>query len=155
MPGADWTTSGDAPWQAEITITHDGSAAAQSGAIIGDQQSMLSTWVNGPGTLSFWWRVSSETNNDYESFSLDGLEQIRVSGLASSWQQITCYVTDGVHTLAWAYSKNATINAGSDAAWLDEAVVRPWIGSELRVDKPVGLVSPGHEPTRDRLPLVS
>ncbi len=140
MPGADWTTSGDAPWQAEITITHDGSAAAQSGAITGGQQSVLSTWVNGPGTLSFWWRVSSETNNDYESFSLDGLEQFRVSGLVNTWQHITCYVAAGVHTLAWAYSKNATVNAGSDAAWLDQVSYVPGVTAASIVSGPTNKV---------------
>ncbi|HWI57763.1 MAG TPA: immunoglobulin domain-containing protein, partial [Bacillota bacterium] len=39
----------------------------------------------------------------------------------------TWYLTPGLHTLVWRYVKNATVNAGSDAAWLDQVayVERP------------------------------
>ena len=114
-----WNSGGNQPWFPETATTHDGVAALQSGAIAGGQQSALLTTVNGPGTLSFWWKVSSETNNDYASFSEDGSEQSRISGTVN-WQQRTYYLTPGTHTLTWTYSKNATINSGSDAAWLDQ-----------------------------------
>ena len=114
-----WSSGGNQPWFPETATTHDGVAALQSGAIAGGQQSALLTTVNGPGTLSFWWKVSSETNNDYASFSVDGSEQSRISGTVN-WQQRTYYLTPGTHTLTWTYTKNATINSGSDAAWLDQ-----------------------------------
>ena len=34
----------------------------------------------GPGTLSFWWKVSSELDSDRLRFYLDGTEQWRISG---------------------------------------------------------------------------
>jgi alpha-tubulin suppressor-like RCC1 family protein len=114
-----WTTSGDVPWLVQTNVTHDGFAAAQSGLISANQQSYLETSVNGPGTLSFWWRVSSETNNDYVKFSVDNLEAARISGNVN-WQQISYYVPNGLHVLSWTYAKNATITLGADAAWLDE-----------------------------------
>ena len=119
-----WNTGGSQPWFAETSTTHDGVAALQSGAITGNQQSYVQTTVYGPGTLSFWWKVSSETNNDYVNFTLDGLEQSRISGTVN-WQQKTFYLTSGTHTLTWSYSKNATINSGSDAAWLDQVSYVP------------------------------
>ena len=114
-----WSSSGDQSWFPETSITHDGIAALQSGAITGNQQSTVQTTVTGPGTLSFWWMVSSETNNDYVNCSVDGSELFRISGTVN-WQQITYSVAAGTHTLTWSYSKNATINKGSDAAWLDQ-----------------------------------
>ena len=114
-----WSSGGDQPWFPETSISHDGIVALQSGAITGSQLSTVQTTVNGPGTLSFWWMVSSETNNDYANFTVDGSEQFRISGTVN-WQQITYSVASGNHTLAWNYTKNATINMGSDAAWLDQ-----------------------------------
>jgi alpha-tubulin suppressor-like RCC1 family protein len=114
-----WTTTGTKPWFAQTTTTHDGVAALRSGTIGGSEQSIVQTTVNGPGTLAFWWKVSSETNQDFMNFSTDGVDQGRISGNVN-WQQKTYYLPPGAHTLTWSYAKNATVNAGLDAAWLDE-----------------------------------
>jgi alpha-tubulin suppressor-like RCC1 family protein len=61
-----WTSSPtNAPWFAQISVTHDGEAAAQSGHITDNQQSALQTTVTGPGVLVFWWKVSSEEGYDF------------------------------------------------------------------------------------------
>ncbi|HLP76979.1 MAG TPA: immunoglobulin domain-containing protein, partial [Candidatus Paceibacterota bacterium] len=114
-----WVAGGAKPWFAQTSATHDGVAALRSGAITANQQSVLQTTVNGPGTVSYWWKVSSETNNDYANFAVDGAEQFRISGTVN-WQPRTCYLTPGTHVLSWSYSKNASVNLGYDAAWLDE-----------------------------------
>jgi alpha-tubulin suppressor-like RCC1 family protein len=119
-----WSTGGNQPWFAETSVSHDGVAALQSGPIMGGQQSTLQTTIPGPGTLSFWWQVSSETNNDYANFVVDGNEQTRISGTVN-WRQQTYYLTPGTHNLIWAYMKNATINIGSDAALLDQVSYVP------------------------------
>ena len=54
----EWTSDGAVPWTGGVITTHDGLDAAQSGAIGNNQQSRLVTTVPGPGTLSFWWKVS-------------------------------------------------------------------------------------------------
>ena len=130
-----WSSGGDQPWYPETSITHDGIAALQSGAISGNQQSTVQTSVNGPGTLSFWWMVSSETNNEYVNFSVDGLELFRISGTVN-WQQITYSVAPGTHTLTWIYSKNATINNGADAVWLDQVSYVPGATSPVITASP-------------------
>ena len=114
-----WSSGGDSPWYSQVAINHDGVVGLRSGAITGNQQSTAQTSADGPGTLSFWWKVSSETNNDYVKFSLDSAEQARISGTVN-WQQKTYYLAPGPHSLTWSYSKNATINTSSDAAWLDQ-----------------------------------
>ena len=116
-----WSSGGDQPWFPETTTTHDGVAALQSGPIAGNQQSTVQTTVDGPGTLSFWWKVSSETNNDYADFAIDGVEQSMILG-AVNWRQWVSYIASGSHVLTWSYSKNASINGGSDAAWLGDVL---------------------------------
>ena len=100
-------------------MTRDGAEAAQSGAITLNQQSTLQTTVSGPGTLSFWWKVSSELYWDTLKFYVGGLETGAISGEVD-WQQRTFSVPTGSQTLQWIYSKDGSQSSGQDVAWLDE-----------------------------------
>lgn len=115
-----WTTGGDTNWFVESTNTHDNVAAAQSGAITDSQQTWIQTTVTGPGTLSFWWQVSSETNYDFLEFDLDGNPQDKISGTGQGWAQKTYSIPSGTHTLQWLYSKDPSGSDGLDAGFLDE-----------------------------------
>jgi PKD repeat protein len=115
-----WTTSGDTSWFVESTNTHDNVAAAQSGAIGDSHQSSLQTTVTGPGTLTFWWQVSSETNYDFLEFDLDGISQDKISGTGLGWAQKTYSIPSGTHGLQWLYSKDASGSDGFDAGFLDQ-----------------------------------
>ncbi|MEI8194646.1 MAG: hypothetical protein WCI73_01925 [Phycisphaerae bacterium] len=113
----------DAPpqgWFAETTETHDRVEAAQSGVITDNQVSRLDSSVVGPGTLTFWWKVSSEEDCDFLEFYLDGtLQPGSISGEVP-WQQRTFSIPDGTHRLRWCYAKDVSDSAGQDAGWLDE-----------------------------------
>jgi hypothetical protein len=119
-----WVTSGDANWYVQSTNTHDGVSAAQSGHITDNQVSTLQTTVSGPGTLTFWWQVSSELNFDKFSFSVDGVGQYTNSGLLA-WEQKTVVIAAGTHTLTWTYRKDVSLSDGFDAAWLDQVTFTP------------------------------
>ena len=93
-----WLTGGDAPWFSQGLQTDQDEAAAQSGNITANQQSTLGTTLQGPATVSFRWKVSSEANGDYLTFSLDGSAQSSISG-SVGWQQQIYYLTDGPHNL--------------------------------------------------------
>lgn len=132
-----WTTGGDADWTTQNIITYDGHHAARSGIIFGTpvpngttgQETWLQTTVNGPGTISFWWKVSSEEeeNDDTDSpwgdilsFQANGSELSRISG-EKNWRQRTITITGtGPQTLKWSYKKDPYFAAGADAAWLDK-----------------------------------
>ena len=115
-----WTTGGTAAWFVQTAQTHDGVDAAQSGAITNNQQSWLETSVLGPGTLTYWWKVSSEADYDFLEFWVDGARQPgRISGEVA-WQQRTNVIPAGPHVLRWRYVKDPADSAGQDAAWLDQ-----------------------------------
>jgi hypothetical protein len=116
----------NAPWFAETFVTHDGDTAAQSGAIGNSQQSILLTSVTGPGTLTFWWKVSSEEGYDFLNFYEDNTNTplARISGEVD-WQQESFAVASGTHLLEWIYAKDASVSAGQDAGWLDQVVFTP------------------------------
>ena len=117
-----FTSGGDADWFGQSEVSHSGGSAAQSGSIGDNQSSSLTTTVTGAGTLTFWWKVSSESNYDKLSVSLDGTGQATISG-EQGWRQTTITVTgDGEHTIVWKYSKDVSVSNGSDCGWVDQVV---------------------------------
>src|SRR5206468_2375479 len=129
-PGWVWTTSDSAPWVGQPTVTHDGVDAARSGAAGDDESSSLRTKVTGPGTVSFWWKVSSETNNDSLRFYVGDSEQARISGDVD-WEQRTFAVPSGAQELKWKFKDRGT--TGHDRGWVDQvrfAAVPPTITNQ-------------------------
>jgi hypothetical protein len=115
-------TSGDAAWFGETNVTYHTTYAVQSGAIIEGQQSSLQTTnVIGPGSLDFWWKVSCQPAFDSLSFYLDNVKVVGISGNVD-WQQQTIAVPAGSHTLAWIYEQNGSVPSGQDCGWLDQIV---------------------------------
>ncbi len=115
-------TGGSGNWLAQTTRTRDGVQAAQSGAIKDSQTSYLQSAVTGPGTLTFWWKVSSQVNSDFLHFALDGVEQAgapQISGTVD-WNQRTLSIPAGNHQLRWIYAKDSSGSSGSDAGWIDQ-----------------------------------
>jgi hypothetical protein len=116
---SSWQSGGDELWLRQTNVTHDGVAAAQSGPIIHDQQSWIRTTVRGPGTLNFWWKVSSEAGHDGMLFYIDTNYISSISGNVD-WQKTTNSIASGLHYLTWYYVKDDDISAGSDTGWLDQ-----------------------------------
>ncbi len=117
-PALTWRTGGNANWQAQSVTAHDAVAAGRSGTITHSQQSYVETTVEGPGILSFWWKVSSESGYDFLKFLTNGTVRSSISGTVN-WQQMTFNIPAGTQTLRWAYTKDGSTSAGMDTAWLD------------------------------------
>ena len=124
-------TSGNAAWFGQTTVNHDGISAARSGYITHNQSTTLETTVCGPGTIAFYWKVSSEYA-DPLIFLVDGvaLEQIADE---VDWTHRSFRIPWGIHTLAWRFQKDYNDRAGArgNAAWLDEVTFTPVTLSSL------------------------
>jgi uncharacterized repeat protein (TIGR01451 family) len=116
-----WLSGGNALWGVDSNVVYLGTNAAQSGSIVDGQQSWLQTTVYGPGTLSFWWSVSSQAGSDLLSFLTNGVVVTNISG-SVGWQQVTWPLPPGHTTLEWEYAKNDNISSGADAGWLDDVI---------------------------------
>ena len=80
----------------------------------------MQTTVNGTGTVSFYWKVSSERSFDFLEFYIDGSLQEKISG-SEDWEQKWYTIsTTGSHTLEWRYVKDGSGNVGSDCGWVDK-----------------------------------
>jgi len=122
-----FTTGGSAGWFSQSTTSHYDGDAAQSGDISDDQESWMQTTVSGKGTLSFYWKVSSERYCDFLEFYIDGSLQEKISG-SVDWQQMMYTIsTSGSHVLEWRYVKDYVVKSGSDCGWVDkvEWVITP------------------------------
>ena len=130
--GMTFALSGDAVWERVLDgAAHDGDAALKSGKISHNQEVVIETKVSGAGTISFWWKSSSERFRDWKldivSFTVDGVEQAWLGGV-KDWTNIVVDITGNVeHTLCWTYKKDeqGSVDAEDDCAWLDEVVWTP------------------------------
>lgn len=119
-----FTSGGNANWFGQSATSYYGGSAAQSGPILDDQSSSFQTTVTGPGTLLFYWKVSSEANYDFLKFYLDNADQDAISGNVD-WQQKTYNIPAGSHTIKWQYSKDVSESTGSDCGWVDKITYTP------------------------------
>jgi Zn-dependent metalloprotease len=136
-----YTGGGDRPWLIDATRAHTGIHAARSGSI-GDNQSsslILQANVAATGSLHFWYQVSSEKGYDFFDFYLDETRLVHVSGIRG-WSELTAPIAAGDHTLIWRYSKDVSLKAGLDAAWIDDLSL-PQL-SRVTWTQIVGLTSP-------------
>ena len=118
--GMIWETGGAADWYGQGGFAYNGDSAARSGAISDGQSSWIQTIVTGPGTVSFYWKVSSEYS-DRLKFYADDVEQGTISGNVD-WQQETYIIPPGGHLLKWSYGKDSSVQSGSDSGWIDRVV---------------------------------
>ncbi|MDD5706979.1 MAG: C25 family cysteine peptidase [Kiritimatiellae bacterium] len=129
QPGWSVTSGGGSEWFGQADVTHDASDAARSGAIGNSQTSWFETTVAGPGELSFWWKVSSESGWDFLEFYVNGTSMDEITG-EIDWQQRSYSLTEGANTLRWRYTKDSMMKGGSDCGWVDQVVWAPAGGGD-------------------------
>ena len=122
--GMVFQMGGTAEWKRDRTVTHDGDTAMRSGEIGDGQTSWIETTVVGAGTLTFWWRASSEaykgTIYDCARFTVDGIAAVPDIGGEIDWRCETVEIANGGnHVLRWAFVKDGLNAVGEDCAWLD------------------------------------
>jgi len=117
-----WTTSGNAVWKVITSGSYDGVDAARSGVIGNEQQSSMQTTVTGPITLSFRWKVDSESGYDFLRFNVDGVQKASISGNVA-WQARNVSIPSGNHTVQWVYEKDYSEASGADAGFVDTVTI--------------------------------
>ncbi|MCB5284632.1 MAG: S8 family serine peptidase [Candidatus Cloacimonetes bacterium] len=121
-----WVNNSSVPWTVQSSEVFSGTYAAESGDINDNSSTTLSlpVVVSSAGNISFWYKVSSESNYDFLRFYIDEVQQGSWSGSAG-WSEASYPVTSGNHTFAWTYSKDSSVANGSDCAWLDHIIFPP------------------------------
>lgn len=115
-----WASDGGGVWGNQNDVTHDGLDAARSGPIAHNGQTWIETVLNGPGVLSFWWKVSSEANCDYLECLVNGVRQSNSISGNTEWQQRVIGLGAGQQTVRWRYAKDQNTISGQDCGWVDQ-----------------------------------
>ena len=148
-PNLDWTTGGDSGWFAQDDETFDGVSAARSGNVGNAKSSTLTTIVDGPGTLTFIWKISCQQNKDKLTFSVDGEGRSVITG-EQDWTSVSVVIDgEGSHELVWAYLKAKSGSAGEDCGWLDCVSWRPSPAGEISLPEALGASNLVWETTGD------
>jgi hypothetical protein len=144
-----WTTCTsnalERPWFVETAVdanAHDGVDNACSGSRNAHGNiSWLETEIVGPGTLTYWCRVSSEVPtvivigedepmviyHDYLTMTINGEEVDLVSGPCGNWIFKSFSLPAGTNVVRWSYVKDGgvTDECGVDQVRLDEVQFEP------------------------------
>lgn len=155
-PGVGWIYD-PGSWNTQNQIKHGQAAAIQSQPTYDSSASAIDNTVTGPGTLSFWWRVSSETNYDLLQFSINGEVQATISG-NTGWRYCKFRVPAGTAGLDWMYSKDGDTAWGLDCGWISGVVFTPDPAPSIRIvphEQTVyeGSVARFHTATNGSVPL--
>jgi hypothetical protein len=119
-----WQTGGTANWAISQQNPYEGSYCIKSGDVNDNQSTWLSLDydVFANDSVSFWFKVSSESSYDYLRFYIDNTEQGAWSGEVG-WQKAEYAITAGTHTLKWEYDKDVSVSSGGDCGWVDFIVL--------------------------------
>ena len=130
--------SGSPGFVAQSNIFKAGVSSAQSVAITNNQSAEMGVEINGPITVSFDWKVSSQAGKDFlrvtvydNNFSPTNMTQ-RISG-EQDWARTELAIPNGIYFLIWDYTKNGSASTGADSGWIDHVV----IGDPTEIENPV------------------
>ena len=118
VPGGHlvFDSEGQYPWVVESGY------AKSSNAGIANSESVMTLVVSmrAGDELSFRAKVSSETGYDKYTFSANNSEQFNRSGNVDWFTYTYTAQQDGLYTFTWRYTKDYSVNQGSDEAYLDD-----------------------------------
>lgn len=122
-----WVVNGNQPWFTTTDNAYDDVYCSKSGPITGNQSSNMQITINvlNNDSIIFMKAVSSEQGYDYLKFYIDGIVRAQWSGV-DNWSREAFYVTAGVHTFKWVYSKDYVYDDNQDCAWIDDVTFPPY-----------------------------
>ena len=117
----DWVNDATYPWSVTTNAPYEGTYCMMSGnAGVASSTSAIqvSVEIARDGMMSFYNKISSESNYDMGYFFLDGTQKMSASG-AGAWQMKEYPITAGVHTFRWEYTKDGSVNSNDDCWYID------------------------------------
>ena len=129
-----WSQGGDVNWTIDSDAI-DGTYSAKSGSINDNQTSTISTTAEIPylpGSISFSFKTSTETNYDKLKFYVDGTVREEWDGI-NPWTDVTFVLnpSSSIYTFTWEYYKDGSVSSNDDAVWIDNIRIT---GHEIEVD---------------------
>ena len=120
-----WSFPASSPWIVSNEQPYEGSFCLRSAQNLSHNQQSdisLSVAVAVADSMSFYYRVSSESGYDKFHFFIDGEEMFDASG-DGDWTQAAYPLSEGSHVLTFRYEKDYSVSNGSDCAWIDNVIL--------------------------------
>ena len=117
----DWQLDAYYPWSITTYNPYEGNYCMKSSNEgIHSSTSAMEIMMAIPedGQISFFSKISSESNYDFGQFYIDGILQGSYSG-NGSWGERTFAISAGVHTFKWSYSKDISLSQNNDCFYVD------------------------------------
>ena len=110
-------------WDVVTQNPYEGMYCAKSTEISHGETSsiFINVTVETEGMVSFYYKVSSESNWDKLFFKIDGEAKNEWSG-EIGWTLASYALTPGTHELRWEYTKDTSVSSGDDCAWIDNVI---------------------------------
>ena len=136
----EWSTSGDGDWVFDPNESADARNGSMcSGRIVANGNSVLTATFTGAGTFAFDWKVSSESQFDFLTLTVDGETPPRISGEMDWSEMVLEFTNDVQHVVSWTYAKDGNVSRGSDCGWVDYIT---WAPAGTMVDAPQATITP-------------
>lgn len=155
------TTGGATGWNPVVDDTAAKGVSARSGIMKAAEpgewnESWMEIVVDGPGTLTFRWKVDCEWDEsgdctwDHLAYFIDNADKdsARIDGTTAWEGRSVAFETPGPHSIRWVFAKDDYDDEfyGEDCGWIDEVIWTPLAqgvvvpadvtgGKELVVDK--------------------
>jgi len=122
LPNSYWSTDAKtgAAWFGQNEITHDGTDAIRSPVIAPGGIASLTTMVEGPGTLRWWWYIPAGTAGDTCGVALDGGKVTASITGPTAWREESLAVPAGSRMIAWRWKPDGTGDAEAECAVVDQ-----------------------------------
>jgi hypothetical protein len=99
--------------------SYSGGSSVRSAIINDNEATSFNLTLNGPGNISFYWKVSSESGWDFLRFIVNGVDIASISG-AVSWVQYSYSLTNNIqYLIKWVYIKDSLGSSGLDCGYVD------------------------------------
>ena len=84
----------------------------------------METFIVGPASFSFDWKVSCNTRGHYLAWFIDGVEQARIRGEVD-WATVSASIPEGEHVVRFDYVKGSTAATGEDKGQVRNFSINP------------------------------
>jgi formylglycine-generating enzyme required for sulfatase activity len=119
VDGSLVNTGTAALWDMASTVLADGSTglAMKTGTTPNSGNSTFGATFEGPGILSWNWKVSAQQNYDWLLCEVNGVEVAGISTKTAAWQSQVLQIPAGSQ-VRWIYRKDAANSSGTDSGHL-------------------------------------
>lgn len=124
-PQLEWAEDYPWPyWHPQDEVTHDGLLALQSAALVGYQASVITTTVQGPCRVGWWWKLRSPNTMGFFRAEITGMRSVSLQQ-NTEWEYRSFYLSSNTYTLRWTLGNNGAPVGDAVTGYLDQFTYLP------------------------------